>query len=65
MTVGYYAQDQAQTLDESRTVRRRDAGPRPDGWGEEPVRGLLARFLFRSDDVTSSSARSLAARRAG
>jgi ATP-binding cassette subfamily F protein 3 len=23
----------------------------PSGWGEESVRGLLARFLFRQDDV--------------
>jgi ATP-binding cassette subfamily F protein 3 len=51
VTVGYYAQDQAQTLDESRTVREEVLAHAPSGWGEEQVRALLARFLFRSDDV--------------
>jgi len=51
VTVGYYAQDQAQTLDESRSVREEMLAHAPSGWGEEQVRALLARFLFRSDDV--------------
>jgi ATP-binding cassette subfamily F protein 3 len=51
VTVGYYAQDQAQTLDESRTVREEMLAHAPSGWGEEQVRALLARFLFRADDV--------------
>ena len=51
MDVGYYAQDQSQTLDESRTVVQEMLAHAPDGWGEESVRGLLARFLFRQDDV--------------
>jgi ATP-binding cassette subfamily F protein 3 len=51
VTVGYYAQDQAQTLDETRTVREEMLAHAPSGWGEEQVRALLARFLFRADDV--------------
>jgi ATP-binding cassette subfamily F protein 3 len=51
VTVGYYAQDQAQTLDERRTVREEVLAHAPSGWGEEQARALLARFLFRSDDV--------------
>jgi ATP-binding cassette subfamily F protein 3 len=51
VTVGYYAQDQAQTLDEGRSVREEMLAHAPSGWGEEQVRALLARFLFRSDDV--------------
>jgi ATP-binding cassette subfamily F protein 3 len=51
VTVGYYAQDQAQTLDESRSVREEMLANAPSGWGEEQVRALLARFLFRADDV--------------
>jgi ATP-binding cassette, subfamily F, member 3 len=51
VTVGYYAQDQAQTLDESRSVREEMLAHAPSGWGEEQVRALLARFLFRADDV--------------
>jgi ATP-binding cassette subfamily F protein 3 len=54
VTVGYYAQDQAQTLDESRTVREEMLAHAPSGWGEEQVRALLARFLFRADDVTKN-----------
>ncbi len=49
--VGYYAQDQAQTLDESRTVLEEVLAHAPAGWGLESVRGLLARFLFTQDDV--------------
>lgn len=51
VTVGYYAQDQAQTLDESITVRQEVLNHAPSGWGEEQVRALLARFLFKQDDV--------------
>jgi len=51
VTVGYYAQDQAQTLDESRSVREEMLAYAPSGWGEEQGRALLARFLFRADDV--------------
>ena len=51
VTVGYYAQDQAQTLDESLTVRQEVLNHAPSGWGEEQVRALLARFLFKQDDV--------------
>ncbi len=54
VSVGYYAQDQSQTLDESRTVVEEMLAHAPDGWGEESVRGLLARFLFRQDDVYKS-----------
>ncbi len=53
-SVGYFAQDQAQTLDESRTVVEEMLAHAPEGWGEESVRGLLARFLFRQDDVHKS-----------
>ncbi len=49
--VGYYAQDQSQTLDESRTVLDEVLAHAPSGWGYENVRGLLARFLFTQDDV--------------
>jgi ATP-binding cassette subfamily F protein 3 len=49
--VGYYAQDQSQTLDESRAVLDEVLAHAPSGWGVESVRGLLARFLFTQDDV--------------
>jgi ATP-binding cassette subfamily F protein 3 len=49
--VGYYAQDQSQTLDESRPVLDEVLAHAPSGWGVESVRGLLARFLFTQDDV--------------
>jgi ATP-binding cassette subfamily F protein 3 len=49
--VGYYAQDQSQTLDESRAVLDEVLAHAPNGWGVESVRGLLARFLFTQDDV--------------
>ena len=49
--VGYYAQDQSQTLDESRSVLDEVLAHAPSGWGVESVRGLLARFLFTQDDV--------------
>jgi ATP-binding cassette subfamily F protein 3 len=51
IAVGYYAQDQSQTLDETRTVVDEVLAHAPDGWGIESVRGLLARFLFTQDDV--------------
>jgi ATP-binding cassette subfamily F protein 3 len=51
VTVGYYAQDQSQTLDETRTVVDEVLAHAPNGWGVESVRGLLARFLFTQDDV--------------
>ena len=51
VSVGYYAQDQSQTLDESRTVVDEVLAHAPAGWGIESVRGLLARFLFTQDDV--------------
>jgi ATP-binding cassette, subfamily F, member 3 len=54
VTVGYYAQDQAQTLNESRSVREEMLAHAPSGWGEEQVRALLARFLFRADDVNKN-----------
>jgi ATP-binding cassette subfamily F protein 3 len=49
--VGYYAQDQSQTLDETRQVVEEVLAHAPSGWGVESVRGLLARFLFTQDDV--------------
>ncbi len=49
--VGYYAQDQSQTLDETRSVLDEVLAHAPSGWGVESVRGLLARFLFTQDDV--------------
>jgi len=49
--VGYYAQDQSQTLDESRTIVDEVLAHAPSGWGVESVRALLARFLFTQDDV--------------
>ncbi len=51
LAVGYYAQDQSQTLDESRSVLDEVLAHAPSGWGVESVRGLLARFLFTQDDV--------------
>ncbi|GAC1322087.1 MAG: ABC-F family ATP-binding cassette domain-containing protein [Chloroflexota bacterium] len=49
--VGYFAQDQSQTLDEARSVVDEVLAHAPNGWGIESVRGLLARFLFTQDDV--------------
>jgi ATP-binding cassette subfamily F protein 3 len=51
VTVGYYAQDQSQTLDESRTVLEEALANAPAGWGLERVRSLLGRFLFSQEDV--------------
>jgi ATP-binding cassette subfamily F protein 3 len=49
--VGYYAQDQSQTLDESRTVVEEALATAPAGWSIERIRSLLGRFLFSQDDV--------------
>jgi ATP-binding cassette, subfamily F, member 3 len=51
VAVGYYAQDQSQTLDETRSVVDEVLAHAPAGWGVESVRALLARFLFTQDDV--------------
>jgi ATP-binding cassette subfamily F protein 3 len=51
VAVGYFAQDQSQTLDEARSVVDEVLAHAPSGWGVESVRGLLARFLFTQDDV--------------
>jgi ATP-binding cassette subfamily F protein 3 len=51
VAVGYHAQDQSQTLDESRSVLDEVLAHAPSGWGVESVRGLLARFLFTQEDV--------------
>jgi ATP-binding cassette, subfamily F, member 3 len=51
VAVGYYAQDQSQTLDESRSVVDEVLAHAPSGWGVESVRSWLARFLFTQDDV--------------
>src|SRR5438105_4647811 len=50
-TVGYFAQDQSQTLDESRTVMEEVLTNTPAGWGEERARGLLGRFMFSQANV--------------
>ncbi len=50
-TVGYFAQDQSQTLDESRTVLEEVMANAPPGWGEERARGLLGRFMFSQANV--------------
>jgi ATP-binding cassette subfamily F protein 3 len=51
VALGYYAQDQSQTLDKSRNVVDEVLAHAPSGWGIEAVRGLLARFLLTHDDV--------------
>lgn len=50
-TVGYFAQDQSQTLDESRTVLEEVLANAPAEWGEERARGLLGRFNFSQANV--------------
>ncbi|TAK23884.1 MAG: ABC-F family ATP-binding cassette domain-containing protein [Chloroflexota bacterium] len=50
-TVGYFAQDQSQTLDETRTVVQEILANAPAEWGEERARGLLGRFQFSRDTV--------------
>jgi ATP-binding cassette subfamily F protein 3 len=49
--VGYFAQDQSQTLDESRTVIEEVLASAPEGWAEERARGLLGRFQFSQANV--------------
>jgi ATP-binding cassette subfamily F protein 3 len=49
--VGYFAQDQSQTLDESRTVLEEVLASAPDGWADERARGLLGRFQFSQANV--------------
>jgi ATP-binding cassette, subfamily F, member 3 len=49
--VGYYAQDQSQTLDESHTVVEEALANAPSGWSIERIRSLLGRFLFSQSDV--------------
>lgn len=49
--IGYYAQDQSQTLDERRTVVEEALAAAPPGWSIERIRSLLGRFLFSQDDV--------------
>ena len=51
VSVGYYAQDQSQTLDEALSVVDEVLAHAPSGWSVESIRGLLARFLFTQDDV--------------
>jgi ATP-binding cassette subfamily F protein 3 len=50
-TVGYFAQDQSETLDEGRTVLEEVLANAPAGWGEERARGLLGRFMFSQANV--------------
>lgn len=47
----YYAQHQADTLDENRTVLDELYSASPAGWTIGEVRTLLGRFLFTQDDV--------------
>jgi len=49
--VGYYAQDQTEVLDVSRTVLEEAYSAAPAGWGETDVRSLLGRFCFTGDDA--------------
>ncbi len=49
--VGYFAQDQSQTLDTERTVIEEVMATAPAGWNEERARGLLGRFLFSQNEV--------------
>jgi ATP-binding cassette subfamily F protein 3 len=50
-TVGYFAQDQSETLEEGRTVLEEVLANAPAGWGEERARGLLGRFMFSQANV--------------
>jgi ATP-binding cassette subfamily F protein 3 len=54
--MAYYAQQQADQLDESRTVLD-EAYRANEDWTLERVRGLLARFLFSQDDVMKTVAK--------
>ncbi len=49
--VGYFAQDQSQTLDETRTVVEEVLANAPADWAEERARGLLGRFQFSQGTV--------------
>jgi ATP-binding cassette subfamily F protein 3 len=49
--VGYFAQNAAEVLDENARLIDAVAAVAPLDWGEGAVRGVLARFLFRNDDV--------------
>jgi ATP-binding cassette, subfamily F, member 3 len=51
VTVGYYAQDQAEILDTTRTVLEEAWAAAPAGWGEAAIRTLLGRFCFTGDDA--------------
>ena len=54
VTVGYYAQDQTDVLDTSRTVLEEAWSAAPAGWGEAAIRTLLGRFCFTGDDAHKS-----------
>jgi ATP-binding cassette subfamily F protein 3 len=51
VTVGYYAQDQTEVLNVSRTVLEEAWAGAPAGWGEAAIRTLLGRFGFTGDDA--------------
>jgi ATP-binding cassette subfamily F protein 3 len=51
---GYFAQDQSQTLDASRTVLAEIQAHAPADWSEERCRGLLGRFRFAQASVHKS-----------
>jgi ATP-binding cassette subfamily F protein 3 len=51
---GYFAQDQSQTLDASRTVLEEVRAHAPVDWNEERCRGLLGRFRFPQASVHKS-----------
>jgi ATP-binding cassette subfamily F protein 3 len=53
-TTGYFAQDQSQTLDASRTVLSEIRAHAPADWSEERCRGLLGRFRFAQGSVHRS-----------
>ncbi len=50
-TIAYFAQDQSQTLDESRTVLAEVMANAPADWGDERARGLLGRFQYSRETV--------------
>src|SRR5688572_27857286 len=49
VTVGYYAQVQAEVLNVGRTVLEEAWAAAPAGWGEAAIRTLLGRFCFTGD----------------
>ena len=53
-STGYFAQDQSQTLDASRTVLAEIRAHAPADWSEERCRGLLGRFRFAQASVHKS-----------